>query len=258
VSSPHAADLALALELADIADAVTVPRFRDATLVVDRKHDRSEVTEADRGTEAAIRRRLAQARPSHAVLGEEEGLVGHDDSSSRWIIDPIDATSNYVKGVPIWATLIALEHEGEVVVGVVSAPALGRRWWATRGGGAHADGHPIAVSAVDTIEASHLAYSDIGSFIHHGQGDALIQLTTRCWRGRGFGDFWMHMLVAEGACDVAVEPVVSLWDLAAVQIVVEEAGGRFTNLAGERRADGGSALSSNGRLHDEVLAAFRA
>ena len=256
MTSPHAADLALALELADLADTITLPLFRDSTLLVHHKADRSEVTEADRGTESAIRRRLAMARPTHAVLGEEEGLVGADDSPWRWIIDPIDATSNYVRGVPIWATLIALEHDGSIVVGVVSAPALGRRWWASRGGGAFADGHPIGVSDVTTIEDAHLAYSDVGSFIHHGRGEPLIELTKRCWRGRGLGDFWMHVLVAEGGFDVAVEPIVSLWDLAAVQIIVEEAGGRFTNLAGEARADGGSALSTNGALHDEVLAAF--
>jgi histidinol-phosphatase len=258
VPSPHAADLALALELADLADGVTMAHFRDASLLVDHKDDRTEVTIADRSTETTIRERIALERPGHAVLGEEHGHVGSSDTPWRWIIDPIDATSNFVRGIPVWATLIALEHAGEIVVGVVSAPALRRRWWALRGGGAFADGHPIHVSTVATVAEAHIAYSDIGSFAQLGHADALVELTRSCWRGRGFGDFWMHVLVAEGACDVAVEPVVSLWDLAAVQIVVEEAGGRFTNLRGEARADGGSALSTNGHLHDDVLGRFRA
>jgi histidinol-phosphatase len=160
-----------------------------------------------------------------------------------------------VKGIPIWATLIALELDAELVVGVASAPALGRRWWAARGRGAFADGHPITVSSVATLEDAHLAYSDVGSFYDHGSGDALVALSRRAWRARGLGDFWMHVLVAEGAFDVAVEPVVSLWDLAAVQVIVEEAGGRFTSLDGVAQA-GAAACSTNGVLHDEVLAAF--
>ena len=254
--TPYDDDLALALQLADVADGISLPHYRNRTFTVRHKDDRSEVTEADRGTEAALRARLADARPDHAVLGEEEGLVGAADATHRWIIDPIDGTSNFVKGVPVWATLIALEHEGRVVVGVCSAPALGRRWWAVRGGGAFADGAPIHVSDVATIEQAHLAYSDIGSFTTYGRGPQLTELATRCWRARGLGDFWMHVLVAEGAFDAAAEPIVNLWDLAAIQVIVEEAGGRFTNLAGLPTADGGSALSTNGLLHDEVLAAL--
>jgi histidinol-phosphatase len=255
-------DLALAHELADLADAVTLPRFRATDLRVDRKADTTEVTEADRRSEAALRRRLAEARPDHAVLGEEEGLLGPDGASHRWILDPIDGTSNYVKGVPIWATLVALEVEGELTVGLVSAPALGRRWWAARGEGAWAgaslaDGHRIQVSTVGTLGEAHLAHAGVNTFYDHGCGDELVALTRRCWRSRGLGDFWQHVLVAEGGFDAACEPIVSLWDLAALLVVVEEAGGRFTNLAGERRADGGSAVSTNGLLHDEVLAAFR-
>jgi len=250
------AELALALELADRADAITLPHFRAADLLVEHKADRSEVTEADRGSEAAIRARLTETRPDHAVLGEEEGLIGPVGARARWIVDPIDGTSNYVKGIPIWATLIALELDGQLVVGVASAPALGRRWWAARGGGAFADGHAITVSSVATLEDAHLAYSDVGSFYDHGSGDALVALSRRAWRARGLGDFWMHVLVAEGAFDVAVEPVVTLWDLAAVQVIVEEAGGRFTSLDGVAQADAGSACSTNGLLHDEVLAAF--
>jgi histidinol-phosphatase len=256
VSERYHAELAFALELADLADAETLPRYRQRTFTVDRKQDNTEVTEADRGAEAAIRRRVTTARPDDAVLGEEDGLIGDPGASWRWIVDPVDGTSNFVKAVPIWATLIALEHEGELVVGVCSAPALGRRWWAARGAGAYADGSPVRVSSTSAIAAAHLAYSDIGSFARHGRGPQLSALAARAWRARGLGDFWMHVLVAEGAFDAAMEPIVSLWDLAALQVIVEEAGGRFTNLAGEARSDGGSAVSSNGVIHDEVLAAL--
>ena len=259
LTTPRAADvadLALALELADLADAITLPAYVSRDFTVRLKDDRTEVTEADRGTERALRAKLTEARPTHAVLGEEEGLIGSADATSRWIIDPIDGTSNFVKGLPIWATLIALERDGELVVGVASAPALGRRWFAVRGGGAHANGTRIAVSPVSALGDAHLAYSDIGSFARHGLADQLVALTSRAWRARGIGDFWMHVLVAEGAFDAALEPIVSLWDLAAVQIIVEEAGGVFTNLQGEARADGGSAVSSNGLLHDTILQAF--
>ena len=250
-------DLELALELADLADAVTLPRFRARDLQVDRKQDATEVTEADRGAEAAIRRGLTTARPDHAVLGEEEGLIGSPAARYRWVIDPIDGTSNYVRHIPIWASLIALMEGDEVVIGVASAPALGRRWWAARGEGAFADGDPIAVSAVTTLAETHLAHAGMGTFYEHRGGDALVALAKDVWRSRGIGDFWMHCLVAEGAFDVAVEPIVSLWDLAALTVIVEEAGGRFTDLDGHPGPAGGSALSTNGRLHDEVLARFR-
>lgn len=250
------AELALALELADTADALTLPRFRARDLVVDHKADASEVTEADRGAEAAMRALLGAARPTHAVLGEEEGLVGSPDARSRWVLDPIDGTSNFVKGVPIWATLIALQHAGEVVVGVASAPALGRRWWAARGMGSFAGGERLHVSEVATLADAHLAHAGVSTWFEHGRGPQFVDLTRRVWRGRGLGDFWMHCLVAEGAFDVACEPVVSLWDLAALQVIVEEAGGRFTDLDGGARPDGGSAVSSNGLLHDDVLAAL--
>jgi histidinol-phosphatase len=248
--------LAIALELADLADAQTLPRYRQRTFTVERKPDRTEVTEADRGTESAIRTRLSVMFPDHAVLGEEEGLVGDANATWRWIIDPIDGTANFVKGVPVWATLIALEHVGELAVGVCSAPALGRRWWAARGSGAFADGQPIRVSNVNDIAMAHLAYSDIGAFARSGRGPQLMALTQRAWRSRGLGDFWMHVLVAEGAFDAAMEPTTSLWDLAALEVIVTEAGGCFTNLSGQPGADGGSALSSNGKLHGAILAAL--
>jgi histidinol-phosphatase len=250
-------DLELALELADLADAVALPRFRAKDLAVETKSDDSPVTEADRGAEAVMRRALSAARSDHAVLGEEEGLVGPFDATHRWVLDPIDGTANYVRGIPIWATLIALMEGEDVVTGVVSAPALGRRWWAARGEGAYADGTAIRVSGITALADSHLAHGGVGTFYEYGHGDALVDLTRRVWRSRGIGDFWMHCLVAEGAFDVAVEPVVSLWDLAALTVIVEEAGGRFTDLAGHPGPAGGSALSSNGILHDEVLARFR-
>jgi histidinol-phosphatase len=250
-------DLELALELADIADAFTLPRFGSRDLRVDHKDDTTEVTEADRGAEAALRRALAEARPGDAVLGEEEGLIGSAGTRRRWVIDPIDGTSNYVRRVPIWATLVALMDGDDVVVGVASAPALGRRWWAGRGEGAYADGDPIRVSAVAALADAHLAHAGVGTFYEYGSGDALVGLTRDVWRSRGLGDFWMHCLVAEGAFDIAVEPVVSLWDLAALTVIVEEAGGRFSDLSGRPGPAGGSALSSNGVLHEETLARFR-
>ena len=250
-------ELDLALALADVADAFTLPLFRSVELLVERKADSTEVTQADRGVERALRERLATARPTHAVLGEEEGGGGPADAAWRWIIDPVDGTSNFVRGVPIWATLIALQHEGEVVVGVASAPALGRRWWAARGHGAFADGRRIHVSDVHELAEAHLAHAGVGTWFAHGRGEAFVALTQVVARGRGLGDFWMHCLVAEGCYDAAAEPIVSLWDLAALQVIVEEAGGRFTDLAGEARPDGGSAVSSNGLLHDAVLAALR-
>lgn len=253
------AELALALELADIADAITLPHFRNTSLEVERKADRTEVTVADRGSESAIRSELASRRPHHAVLGEEEGLIGPEGATARWIIDPIDATSNFVKGIPAWATLIALELDNDMAVGVCSAPALGRRWWAMRGGGSYADGQPIRVSSVATLNEAHLSHAGTANF-RTFRGDrgheAITHLAAQVWRERGFGDFWMHMLVAEGAVDIAIEPIVSLWDLAAVQIIVEEAGGRFSSLDGRPSPDGGSALSTNGLLHDAVLALF--
>jgi histidinol-phosphatase len=246
-----ASELQLALELAAVADAVTAPRFRAVDLAVETKPDLTPVSEADRAAEEAIRRRLAEVRPDHAVVGEEYGAEG--DSPWRWIVDPIDGTKNYVRGVPVWATLIALEHDGELQVGVVSAPALGRRWWASRGGGAFADGQPIGVSKVGRLADASLSYAGLGGWAARGLAESFDDLTRRCWRTRGYGDFWQHMLVAEGAVDVAVEPEVSLWDLAALQVIVEEAGGRFTDLEGRARPDGGSAVTTNGILHDEVL-----
>ena len=247
------ADLTLALELADLADAVTMLRFQATDLVVDTKPDLTPVTEADRDAERAIRDRLAEARPGDAVLGEEYGSTG--GGGRQWVLDPIDGTKNYVRGMPVWATLIALREDGVTTTGVVSAPAIGRRWWAARGRGAYADGRRITVSKVREMSDAFLSYSSLP-----GWGDReerLLALSRRVWRTRAFGDFWSYMLVAEGAVDVAAEPTVSLWDLAPLQVVVEEAGGRFTDLTGVARPDGGSAVATNGLLHDAVLDALR-
>jgi histidinol-phosphatase len=253
--SRAATDLELALELADLADQVTLPRFRAPDLRVETKPDLTPVTEADRGVEQAVRERLAVTCPDDAILGEEFGSTG--SGARRWIIDPIDGTKNFVRGVPVWASLLALEVDGTIAVGVVSAPALGRRWWAARGSGAFGDGERIQVSAVAELGDAHLSYDSVPSFASRGLEAQFLALERRCWRGRGFGDFWSHVLVAEGACDIAVEPEVALWDLAPLQVIVEEAGGRFTDLAGVARPDGGSAVSTNGLLHEDVLAALR-
>jgi histidinol-phosphatase len=236
---------------------MTLPRFRDADLVVSTKPDLTPVTEVDRAVESAIRDRLARERPDHAVLGEEFGGEAGPTAAWRWVLDPIDGTKNYVRGIPVWATCIALQRGGEAVVGVVSAPALGRRWWASRGDGAFADGGRIRVSAVADLADAQLSYDTVTGFEPFGLGERFLGLARRCWRSRGLGDFWSHVLVAEGAVDVAVEPEVSVWDVAAVAVIVEEAGGRFTDLAGVARPDGGSAVSTNGLLHDEVLTALR-
>jgi histidinol-phosphatase len=245
------ADLALALELADTADAITRAAFGSQDLQVSTKPDLTPVTDADRKVEKVLRARLAELRPADAVLGEEFGASG-PSGARRWIIDPIDGTKNFVRGIPVWATLIALHDEGgKGLVGVASAPVLGRRWWAARGQGAYADGQAIHVSAVGRLEDAQVSYSSITGWPTPAP---LLALAARVWRTRAFGDFWSHLLVAEGAADVGLDPLVTLWDLAALQVIVEEAGGRFTDLSGAARADGGSAVTTNGLLHDEVLA----
>ncbi len=250
-------DLALAQHLLGVADAVTVPHFRSLGLKVDRKADRSEVTVADRGAEEAVVRRLAELRPGDAIFGEEFGLSGAAGSPRRWIIDPIDGTSNYVRGVQVWATLLALEVDGRLVVGAVSAPAMGRRWWAATGLGAHTsdvDGseRQLRVSSTSTLNSAFLSWTD-GPWESHGMRAGLDRLVSTVGRQRGFGDFWAHLLVAEGAIDVACEPVVATYDLAALQPIVEEAGGWFGTVQGEPRHDGGSAVSTNPVLRAQVL-----
>ncbi len=231
-------DLALALALSDLADSITLDRFRAEDLRVDTKPDLTPVTEADRAVERALRERLASDRPQDAVVGEEFGS-STEHSDRRWIIDPIDGTKGYVRGVPVWATLLALEEHGEIVVGVVSAPALHRRWWAARGAGAYVldglgDGpRQLRVSGVSSLEDAQASYAGLGEWIKAGRLEALLELVSRCWRTRAFGDVWSYMMVAEGTVDVGgLEPNVKLWDMAAPLVIVEEAGGRFTDLHG--------------------------
>ena len=210
-------DLALALNLADTADAISLGRFRASDLIVETKPDRTPVTEADRAVEKAIRERLAGERPGDGMLGEEFGVTG--GTSRRWIVDPIDGTRNYSRGIPVWATLIALEANGAVKLGVVSAPALGRRWWAERGSGAFADGERIHVSRVGRLEDATILY---------GLERPPPARAYDAWHVRGFGDFWAHMLVAEGAADAAFDASgLKIWDWAPMKILVEEAGGRY-------------------------------
>jgi histidinol-phosphatase len=247
------ADLTLALELADLADSISLPRFRADHLHVETKPDMTPVTEADRAVEEALRKRLATDRPDDAVVGEE---FGAQSGRTRWIIDPIDGTKNYVRGVPVWAALIGLEVDGEIVAGVVSAPALGHRWWAARGEGAFADGRRISVSKVAGIGDAFLSHASLEGWSQIGRAAQFDALARKVWRTRGFGDFWQHMMVAEGAVDAAVEPSVEVWDIAALKIIVEEAGGRLTDLTGAARIDGGNAVSSNGLLHDDLVAAL--
>jgi histidinol-phosphatase len=249
-------DLALAHELADAADTLTLRRFRALDLAVESKPDLTPVSDADRAVEQEVRRLLAGARPGDAVLGEEYGAEG--DGPRRWVVDPIDGTKNFVRGVPVWATLIALQADHQVTVGVVSAPALGRRWWAARDLGAHAgaslrEATRLHVSGITRLEDAALSYSSLDGWASRDRLPGLLALARRVWRTRAFGDFWSHVLVAEGAVDVSCEPEVSLWDLAALQVVVEEAGGRFTDLDGTARPDGGSVVCTNASLHDEVL-----
>jgi histidinol-phosphatase len=239
-----------------VADEVTLPRFRAHDLVVESKPDLTPVTESDRAAEKALRARVEAERPGDGVLGEEYGEAS-GTGARRWILDPIDGTKSFVRGIPAWATLIALECDGEMVVGVVSAPALGRRWWAARGEGAFADGERIRVSGVAKIEDALLCFTSMTAFDDYGLGEEFRTLAKRCWETRGFGDYWAHVLVAEGSADIAVEPAMNLWDNAPLQVIVEEAGGRFTDLEGNGRVDGGDAVTTNGLLHEEVLAIMR-
>jgi histidinol-phosphatase len=244
------ADLDFALALADEADALSLPRFRAVDLRVETKPDLTPVTDADRTVERALRERIARERPGETVLGEEEGDEGGDD---RWILDPIDGTKNFSRGIPVWASLIALERDGVVVCGVASAPALGHRWWAARGEGAYRDGERIGVSKIARLEEATVSFS------RSGLRDArTIELALAAWHAQPFSDFWAHLLVAEGGVDAAAEHVMNTWDNAVLQVIVEEAGGRFTDLAGKSRIDGGSGVSTNGLLHDEVLARLTA
>ena len=246
-------DLSLACALADTADQISMARYRAEDLVVETKPDLTPVTEADRAVEHALREILAEHQPSDPVLGEERG--GQVAREGRlWVLDPIDGTKNYVRGVPVWATLIALVVDGHPVVGVVSAPALARRWWAAPGHGAHARGpegeRRLQVSGVRELADASFSFSDHVGWPPGG----LAGLTQRTWRSRGYGDFWSHMLVAEGAVDIAAEPELNPWDVAALVPVVELAGGRITGYDGSPALQAGSGLTSNGHLHAQAMA----
>ena len=257
-------DLVLALALADAADAITTARFRALDLRIESKPDLTPVTDADRDTELHLRRLLAAARPADAIHGEEFADTGPsggsaDGSSRRWVIDPIDGTKNFVRGVPVWASLIALMDGPDVIVGAVSAPALGRRWWASAGHGAWArSGHdePVEckVSSVATLTDASLSYSSLAGWEKLGVLPGFLDLTRACWRTRAFGDFWSYVMLAEGTVDIAAEPEVALHDLAPLALIVAEAGGIFTDLSGRPGPDGGSAVASNGLLHPAALA----
>ncbi|MER7934266.1 MULTISPECIES: histidinol-phosphatase [unclassified Streptomyces] len=253
-------DLRLAHVLADAADAATMDRFKALDLKVETKPDMTPVTEADKAAEELIRGQLQRARPRDAVLGEEYGVEG--TGPRRWVIDPIDGTKNYVRGVPVWATLISLMEAAEggyrPVVGVVSAPALGRRWWAALGHGAYtgrslSSATRLQVSKVSRLSDASFAYSSLGGWEERGQLNGFLDLTRDVWRTRAYGDFWPYMMVAEGSVDLCAEPELSLWDMAATAIVVTEAGGTFTGLDGRPGPHSGNAAASNGLLHDELL-----
>ena len=259
------ADLALAHQLADLADAITLKRYQSLDLVIETKPDLTPVTDADKAVEVAIRELLSKERPDDAIVGEEfgapEDITNGDSGKYYWVIDPIDGTKNFLRGVPTWATLIGLVDTNNVVVaGVVSAPALYRRWHAATGMGAHVSKgpdrelSPIHVSKISSLSDASLSYSDLV-----GWGDRrqkFIDLQEKVWRTRGHGDFWSHILVAEGAVDIAVEPQLAIWDVTPLDIIVREAGGTFTNISGVPGSHGGSGVSSNGLLHDQFIQAI--
>lgn len=250
-------DLRLAHLLADNADSITTKAFTATDLEYSMKEDNTVVTLADREAEAAIRRSLATARPRDAVHGEELEDTGW--GTRQWVVDPIDGTANYIRGVPVWATLIGLMVDGIVRVGVVSAPALGRRWWASAGEGAWMgkslfNGSRLHVSTVTAVSSAFLSYSSLNGWVSSGRGQQFVDLMRDCDRTRAFGDFFSYMLVAQGGVDIATEPSLALHDMAALDVVVREAGGRFTNLDGVAGPAGPGALATNGLLHDEVLA----
>ncbi len=249
-------DLRLAHVIADQVDSLTMSRFRAQDLRVETKPDTTPVTDADRSAEEVVRAQLGRARPRDAVIGEEMGRTGH--GPRQWVVDPIDGTKNFVRGVPVWATLLALLDDGEPVLGVVSAPALGRRWWAARGSGAWTGRSLSAatrlhVSQVAELSDASLSYSSLTGWEAAGRLPGFMHLTRTVWRTRAYGDFWSYCLVAEGAVDIATEPELALHDMAAVVPIVTEAGGTFTSLDGEPGPFGGTALATNGALHRQVL-----
>ncbi len=255
--SSVADDISLAQQLADQADALTMERFGALDLRIETKPDLTPVTDADRGAEESLRTALSASRPGDALLGEEYGGTAVF-AGRQWVLDPIDGTKNFVRGLPVWATLIALLVDGVPEVGVVSAPALRRRWWAGSGEGAFTsfDGvtRRISVSGVDDVASASLSYSDLTGW--GVRRSRFLDLVDAVWRVRGYGDFWSYCLLAEGAVDIVAEPEVKLWDLAPLDVLIREAGGRFTNLEGSPGPHGGSAVATNGLLHDRVLSSL--
>jgi histidinol-phosphatase len=255
-TTPFADDLALAVRLADAADAISAAKFRSRELHIDVKPDRTHVTEADLAVERALREILSAERAGDSILGEEYGVEG--DARRQWIIDPIDGTANYLRGVPVWGTLVALAIDGVPVVGVVSSPALGKRWWAAKDAGAWvsengAEPRRLRVSAVAELADASISFQSIQQWDKAGYLDRLIGLTRRVWRDRAYGDMWSYMLLAEGLVDAVGEFGVKTYDLAALIPIVEEAGGRFTSITGESGPGNGSSLASNGVLHEALL-----
>ncbi|GAC1415874.1 MAG: histidinol-phosphatase [Actinomycetota bacterium] len=235
--------------------AIAMQHFR-VDVPFETKQDGTPVTEADRAIESALRACITEEFPGDAILGEEEGLIGNAHSPRRWIVDPIDGTQNFRRGLPLFATLMALEDADGLAAAFVDAPVLNQTWWAVRGAGAFRDGSPIHVSSVKTVSDAHIASGGIETIRGQGLLDRFTQLCANAGRHRGFGDFWGHVLVAQGSVEAMIDPVVSIWDLAAVRLIVEQSGGRFTSLSGAPRHDAGNALSSNGLLHDEILEAL--
>lgn len=247
-------EFSLVLRLADAADAVSLPGYHSRAFSVERKADNSEVTEVDRATEQAIVDILRTERPNHGIYGEEHGITGDANSEFQWVIDPIDGTTNFVRGVPVWGSLIALVHDDVPVLGMVSAPALGFRWWASVGAGAFFNGTRIQVSAMSSISEAHVSITPNTGWAAIGRMPSLLQLQTDAQRARGFGDFWQHMLVAQGAIDVAVDAIgLQPYDTAAIYPIVQEAGGRITDRHGASNWRANSLVSSNGSLHDAVI-----
>jgi len=256
----YTSDLALAQTLADAADQIALARFRALDLRVETKPDRSPVTDADRAVEQELKRILAEHRPADGIIGEEFGASGN--ATRKWIIDPIDGTANYMRGVPVWASLIALSIDGHPVVSVVSAPALGRRWWAAPGVGAFTrdiDGsvRAISVSGISDLEHASLSYNNLQLWDSYGYLDQLMTLSRKVWRTRAYGDFLSYMFLAEGSLDIVAEHDLKIYDIAALVPVVEQAGGRFTSIVGELTEQTTSVLASNDKVHGEAMASLR-
>ncbi len=248
-------ELQLALRVADAADAVSLPGFNSRGFSVMRKADKSEVTEIDRATESAITNILRLERREHSVYGEEHGVVGPTDAKFQWVIDPIDGTSNFVRGVPVWASLIALVFNDVPVLGVVSAPAMNMRWWAHIESDAFFNGSKISVSSIDELRHASLSITVNNPWRDLDLGGSLEKLLHNVSRVRGYGDFWQHMLVAQGAVDVAIDSIgLAPYDIAALVPIVQRAGGRCSDRLGENNWRANSLITSNSLLHDAILA----